>query len=181
MVTSYQSALKHSQAYEPVSCAAIRELLNEAKKTEIEFDNFVDLGSGKGKACFYAAKKVGFRKIIGVEFSATLVEAANANVRSFTEKASNPNICFINCDAAAFILPPGNSLIFLFNPFDKTVLSKFLKRNMNHFRRTKSVIAYVNDKQRLCLAANGFAALFRNQDSQRSLHQYSLYRHTTEI
>lgn len=166
--TRYSSSLPHSRAYQAVSCAVIRELIGEAEKTGIEFDHFIDIGSGKGKACFYAATKSRFRSILGVEFSAPLVEAADANTRKF----GVDNICFVNADAATFSLPAGDNLVFLFNPFGETILLEFLKNNMDKFRQSRSVIAYANDQHRLCLARAGFVTLFRNQDSQGSLHQY---------
>jgi SAM-dependent methyltransferase len=166
--TSHSAALTHSRAYQPVTCAAIRELIDEADKTGIVFDNFIDLGSGKGKACFYAATRYRFQSIIGVEFSAPLVEAANANTRKFDAD----NIVFVHDDASSFSLPPGDNLVFLFNPFGEVVLRKFLENNLDHFRQSRSIIAYSNDQHRLCLARAGFVTLFRNQDSQGSLHQY---------
>lgn len=166
--TSHSAALVHSRAYQPVTCAAIRELIDQAKKTGIIFDNFIDLGSGKGKACFYAATRCQFKSIIGVEFSAPLVEAAKANARKFDAN----NIVFVNDDAASFSLPPGDNLVFLFNPFGEVVLRKFLENNLDKFRQSRSLIAYSNDQHRLCLARRGFVTLFRNQESQGSLHQY---------
>jgi SAM-dependent methyltransferase len=166
--TGYASSLTHSRAYQAVTCVAIRELLDEAKKTGIVFDHFIDLGSGKGKACFYAAARYRFRRIIGVEFSAPLVRAADSNIRKF----GADHICFVNADAATFTLPAGDNLVYLFNPFDEAILLEFLENNIDKFRQSRSVIAYANDKHRLCLAKAGFVTLFRNQDSQSSLHQY---------
>jgi SAM-dependent methyltransferase len=166
--TSHAAALPHSRAYEAVTCAAIRELIDEAEKTGIAFDNFIDLGSGKGKACFYAATRYRFKRIIGVEFSAPLVEAATVNSRKFGAE----NIFFVNDDAAGFSLPAGDNLVFLFNPFGEAILRKFLDNNMEKFRQSRTVIAYSNDKYGICLARAGFVTLFRNQQSQGSLHQY---------
>ena len=166
--TCHSSALVHSRAYQAVTCAAIRELLDEAKKTGIAFEHFIDLGSGKGKACFYAAARYRFRRLIGVEFSAPLVQAANRNIQKFGAE----NICVVNADAADFCVPAGDNLVYLFNPFGEAILLEFLKNNMDMFRRSRSVIAYVNDQHRLCLAKAGFVTLFRNQDAQSSLHQY---------
>jgi SAM-dependent methyltransferase len=166
--TSYSSALEHSRAYQAVTCVAIRELLDEANKTGIVFDHFIDLGSGKGKACFYAAANYRFRRLVGVEFSAPLVRAADHNIRKF----GADNICFVNADAAGFSLPAGDNLVYLFNPFGEAILLEFLKNNMDKFRRSRSIIAYANDKHRLCLAKAGFVTLFRNQDTRSSLHQY---------
>lgn len=166
--TIHAAALPHSRAYQAATCAAIRELIDEVKKTGIVFDHFIDLGSGKGKVCFYAAIRYRFRKIIGVEFSGPLVEIARNNAVRF----GADNIFFVNADAATFPLPPGDNLVFLFNPFGESILKKFLEGNMDRFRQSRSVIAYCNDQHRLCLARAGFVTLFRNQDTQASVHQY---------
>lgn len=166
--TTYSASLPHAMAYQAVTCRAVGELIDEAQKIGIVFDNFVDLGSGKGKACFYAAAKSSFKKIIGVEFSGPLVEVADVNKKKF----GADNISFLNIDASLFSLPEGNNLVFLFNPFREVILQKFLEGNIDHFKKNRSVIAYANDQHRLCLASLGFATLFRNQDSQSSLHQY---------
>ena len=166
--TVYSASLPHAQAYEAISCKLIGKLLDEAKKTGIVFDHFIDIGSGKGKACFYAAAGHRFDKIIGVEFSGPLVDIANANKKN----SGTHDISFINVDATLFSLPPGDNLVFLFNPFGEVVMRQFLENNMDSFRRSRSVVAYANDQHRLCLAKLGFATLFRSQDSQCSLHQY---------
>ncbi len=160
--TVHAKALPHSRAYQAISCAALRELLDEAVKTGIKFDNFIDLGSGKGKACFYVATRYVFRKIIGVEFSGPLIDDANANGRNFTKTFKHGNICFSNEDAATFSLPVGNNLIFLYNPFGDVILQQFIDNNLHKFRQSNSIIAYANDKHRLCLAKAGFATLFES-------------------
>jgi predicted RNA methylase len=166
--TAYSASLPHARAYQAVTCVAVGRLLDEAKKTGIVFDNFIDIGSGKGKACFYAAVNCGFNKIIGVEFSGPLVEVADANKKRF----GNHDISFHNIDATLYCLPPGVNLVFLFNPFGEVILQRFLENNIEHFRRNRSIIAYANDQHRLCLARLGFATVFRHQESQSSLHQY---------
>lgn len=168
LVTTYSASLPHAMAYEAISCLVLRELFNEAHKTGIAFDNFLDIGSGKGKACFYAAYKSNFKNIIGVEFSRPLVEVAEVNKQRFGARHIN----FVNTDARMFSLPKGDSLIFLFNPFGEIILTKFLENNMLHFKENRSVIAYANDQHRRCLVKFGFETVFRNQLSQDSLYRY---------
>jgi hypothetical protein len=43
----------------------------------IEFENFIDIGSSKGKPCIYVGSKNIFIKIVGVEFSKELVVIAD--------------------------------------------------------------------------------------------------------
>lgn len=166
--TEFALSLPHARAYQAVTCAAVGRLLNEANKTGIVFDQFIDIGSGKGKACFYAAARGRFKRIIGVEFSGPLVEVADANKARFGAH----DISFLNIDATGFSLPAGDNLVFLFNPFGEVVLRQFLENNLERFRQSRTVIAYANDQHRHCLAKLGFVTLFRNQEAQASLHQY---------
>lgn len=164
-----KNSLIHATAYYAVWCRNLRELLGEVEKTGIAVHNFVDIGSGKGKACFYASKKMKFGKIIGVEFSKPIIEIAIENNKIFGRK----NIEFIQADANDFILPHGNSLVFMFNPFDNVMLDKFIENNLNHFKTHGSIIAYANDIHRKSLATYGFETIFRNQTRKISLHQLS--------
>lgn len=167
LVADNPNSLSHATAYHAVWCRNLRELFNEAKKTGYDFENFIDIGSGKGKACLYASAKQPFKNIIGIEFSAPLVTIANKN----KDKANLKNIAFINADATEFELPNQTSLVFMFNPFDGVVLEKFISNNINHFKIHKSVIAYANDIQRLSLTKFGFETIFRNQTRKISLYQ----------
>jgi SAM-dependent methyltransferase len=167
LVANNKESLSHTTGYQAVWSRNLRELFNEAQKTGYEFENFIDIGSGKGKACFYAYTKRIFNNIIGIEFSEPLVEIANRN----KVKIKSPTISFINADATEFELPKQNNLIFMFNPFDSVVLEKFISNNIEHFRKNNSVIAYANDTQRLSLTKFGFETIFRNQSRKISLYQ----------
>jgi len=166
LVTPDLDRRNHATAYHAVWCRNLRALLTEAAKTGNSFENFVDVGSGKGKACLYAHFRKSFQKIIGVEFSTPLVEIANRN----RDKTHASNVIFLNVDACDFLLPDGASLVFLFNPFDASVLDRFISNNLGHFRTNRSVIAYANDLHRVVLNRFGFETLFRDQTRRISLH-----------
>ena len=167
LVAHNKESVAHATAYQAVWSRNLRELLNEVQKTGYEFENFIDIGSGKGKACFYAYTKRIFNNIIGIEFSEPLVEIANRN----KVKIKSQSISFINADATEFKLPNQNNLIFMFNPFDSVVLENFISNNIEHFKKHNSVIAYANDIQRLSLTKFGFETIFRNQSRKISLYQ----------
>lgn len=167
LVADNKDSLFHATAYHAVWCRNLRELFSEAEKTGYHFENFIDIGSGKGKACFYADIKQHFTNIIGVEFSKPLIEIANKNKSKINSKKTR----FINTDATQFKLPNQSSLIFMFNPFDNVVLEKFIINNIEHFENHNSVIAYANDIQRMSFAKLGFETIFRNQTRKISLYQ----------
>jgi SAM-dependent methyltransferase len=168
LVTDDKASLHHATAYHAVWCRNLRELLAEAKKTGITFRNFTDIGSGKGKACFYASRKMDFEQITGIEFSKPLVDIAEKNRERFKMR----NISFIHGDASRFRLPDGATLVFMFNPFDSVVLERFIENNLDHFKKHKSVIAYANDKHQQSLTAHGLRAVFRNPAYKISLYRY---------
>jgi hypothetical protein len=157
----------HATFYQAVWCRNMRKLFREAKKNPLALTNFIDIGSGKGKACLYAHKKNQFKKIIGIEFSQQLVDIANKNKR----KINAENINFLHADAIDFQLPDEPCLVFMFNPFDNVVLEKFIRNNLRHFHLRKSIIAYANDVERIILLKCGFETIFRDQSRKISLYQ----------
>ena len=160
----------HARAYEPSTGVVLRRILHEAVKAHVSVEHFVDLGSGKGKICIYAARERGFASITGVEFDAALVAIAEAN----RARAGLDGIRFLHQDARTFRLPDGPCFVFMFNPFDDSVINAFLAANRDHFGRHRSVIGYVNDQYRVTLAQAGFEVLFRDQPSKTSLHRFIL-------
>jgi Methyltransferase domain len=167
LVTDYKISLEHATAYQAVWNRNLRELFKEAKKTGYKFENFIDIGSGKGKACFYAHSKHMFDNIIGIDFSQPLLEIAIKN----KGKIKSQNISFNNADASEYKLPQQNNFIFMFNPFDSVVLEKFITNNIEHFKKNNSLIAYANDIERLSLTKFGFETIFRNQSRKISLYR----------
>lgn len=165
---SVKSNIKHATFYQPITCRNLKLIFKEATKTQITFDQFIDIGSGKGKACFYAAKNLNCRKIIGVEFSLSLIKIANRNRQIFGHR----NISFLNEDAAHYRLPTARCLIFLYNPFDEIILEKFIANNYGHFKETESVIAYAYDVHREALLVNGFRTIYRSAERKLSLYKF---------
>jgi len=166
LVTSYATK-KNAFEYRPVFIGTLRNLFSEVGKIDCKYQNFIDIGSGKGKACFYALKKQVFKQVVGVEFSKELVDIANQNQKVIGVS----NIEFLNVDASNYVLPDELSFIFLFNPFDQIVLERFLQNNINHFNSHNSVIAYANDVHRTVLVRMGFETIFRNQTRKISIYR----------
>lgn len=162
LVSSNQAALAHATAYQGVWCRNVRTLLLEALRCNPGLRHFVDLGSGKGKACFYAATQHAFERIVGVEFSEPLVDIANQNLALFEARHPGEAIAFLAADASTFELPHGATLVFMFNPFDGVILEHFLRHNRAHFAKHRSLVAYANDIHRSVLREQGFDAVYRD-------------------
>jgi len=152
---SDDSTAHSATAYQGLSAFYLKVLLREALSAGCDFSQFIDIGSGKGKLCLYAAKYHPFPKIIGIDFSSPLIEIANKNL----SKTRHKNIEFLCANAADWRIPDGNSVVFLFNPFDGTILKTFLNTNLDHFRRYDSVLVYTDAKHRPVVEECGFIKL----------------------
>jgi SAM-dependent methyltransferase len=98
-----------------------RETLN-CLGEDVRSFTFVDLGCGKGRALLIAAQ-MGFRQVIGVEFSKDLAAIAQANLA----KMQVGGAVVALADAAEYQLPDcDNLLVYLYNPFSKPVMEKVI-------------------------------------------------------
>lgn len=95
-------------------------LFEEAfKNVRIDYSQyyFVDFGAGKGKALMLASRYP-FKKVIGVEFSAKLCRACEANLAKFRCPRQKTRTFEVLCiDARQYQPPPDPTVFFLFNPF----------------------------------------------------------------
>ena len=113
-------------AYQPTEPAAFHDMLDALQKspepTGLNFREFtfLDLGSGKGRTLLMASD-YSFGRIVGVELLPSLHQFAQQNLRQYKSDAQK---CFaietICGDAAAFPLPEGPLVIYLFNPLPES-------------------------------------------------------------
>jgi len=80
---------------------------------------FVDLGCGKGRTLLIAGK-LGFKKVVGVEFARELVTIAEANLAIVKAKSAE----IVHCDAAEYVFPKGNIVVYMYHPFGESVLKR---------------------------------------------------------
>lgn len=97
---------------------------------------FIDLGCGKGRTLILAAQE-GFRKVIGVEFSAELAAVARQNLRQLGLDAE-----VMEADASQFQFVDSDLLIYMYNPFGKSVMLDVIE-NLAEWRRRYSRRAFV--------------------------------------
>lgn len=87
---------------------------------------YLDIGCGKGRS-MAVASELPFRRIVGIEISRPLVPAAQRNGaalrRRFPERTP---IEVIEGDATRAALPPGDLVVFLYHPFGRPLLARFL-------------------------------------------------------
>jgi len=112
-------------AYMPTPASVVATILRDLELRYNEY-NFIDLGSGLGRAVF-AAAQFPFRKVVRVEFSEKLHKIAERNLAKISAML-NAAAVELNCqDAQEYTFPPGNCVVYLFNPFRETVMQTVLK------------------------------------------------------
>lgn len=121
--------------YAPIKPSRFMEAVGHAPIEPQRFA-FIDIGSGKGRALLMA-KSLGFNRLIGVEFSASLAAVAKSNLRDAEIHIT---------DALEFDFPPIDSVVFLFNPFWRPTMDYFIEnldRSLESAPR-KVYVVYVN-------------------------------------
>jgi SAM-dependent methyltransferase len=118
----------HANHYEPTPLYVIEEVFDALQQLGVCFQQFifVDLGSGKGRTLLRAAR-LRFKKVVGVEISDGLHRIAVRNISKCDKSMTglSPIEC-IREDAGQFKIPAGNTILYLYHPFDKHVLGKVL-------------------------------------------------------
>jgi SAM-dependent methyltransferase len=96
--------------------------------------SFVDIGSGKGRTLLLAAR-FPFRSVIGIEYAASLVQIANANVPNY--RGNPPLQCAIEsicADATTATYPETPLVIYFFNPFAIEIFEKVFGKIVDSYK-----------------------------------------------
>lgn len=134
-------AQSDGNAYLPARAKNIRSTLRLLPIGDPAQYTFIDMGSGKGRAVFLAAE-LPFRKVLGVEHSAALHEAAVANLRRLRRSArTRERVELVLDDAANYEFPGGNLVLYMFNPFGPDIMSKMLNNLERAMREEKRHVA----------------------------------------
>jgi hypothetical protein len=147
----------HAVGYIPTRAWEFRELMS--KLNVPPNGTFVDFGSGKGRALLLASN-YGFRRVIGVEFSAQLCEIARSNVAAYRRrKRDGAPIVLLEEDATEYKFYDDETVIYLYNPFDSVVLSAVLEGLVASIRRQPRQvwIVYNNPRWPEVVEKAGFA------------------------
>ena len=89
-----------------------------------ERTTFVDVGCGKGRVLILASRKP-FKKIIGFDYSEDLLNSCRRNLKHLgLEERCQTDLG----DAASFVFPEGELMLFLYNPFDSPLFEAVLDR-----------------------------------------------------
>ncbi|RAI38613.1 hypothetical protein [Rhodoplanes roseus] len=110
---------------------------------------FVDYGAGRGRALLTAAR-LPFRRCIGVEFSDSLHAEACENIALYPkELLACRDLEVRHLNAAHFVLPPGDLVLFFYNPFTAEVLDEVADQIEAAARTDRRAIriVYVNPRK----------------------------------
>jgi hypothetical protein len=156
--------------YMPSPRWALTEMLSELNISYPEY-TFVDLGSGMGRIVLMASE-FHFRKVIGVEFSPELHQIAEANVAARSKMTRTDAVELICQDAREYILPPGNCVVYMFNPFQGNVMTDVLTNLEQAFSKGRNdlYVLYFNPVCRPLLDKAGFLTKISAR------RHYSIYR-----
>ena len=109
------------------ACRRWRETL-PAVAGRVEAYSFVDVGAGKGRALLLASE-LPFRRIIGVELNPDLARTAQRNLtRRLRATRSKTSIRAVQEDALNFRWPRPPLLVYLYNPFDCSLIARFAEK-----------------------------------------------------
>jgi hypothetical protein len=142
----------HAVHYEASTLPKLRQALASIARTldgRMPAFSFVDIGSGKGLVVMHASRQP-FRQIVGVEMAPELHAVAERNIARFA--AAHPDAAPMNLvqgDALTWPLPAGPLVVYLYNPFDATLLEPFAARLEAVVSPDREIlVAYVNPVHR---------------------------------
>lgn len=120
-----------------------RRAMKEIKK-DCGFDpkqaTLVDFGSGKGRVLILA-HKYGFKKILGVELSSSMIKICKQNL----EITDCTKVEVKECDAVSVVLEPETPvcIFYLYNPFSEHVLEPVVNNIVQSACADSSLLAYL--------------------------------------
>ncbi len=154
--------ISHATIYMPASYDLLEDIF--AKFNPATFNHFVDIGCGKGRVLSVAAA-FGAKTITGIDLSKEFCEAAKENLS--TIKKSYPAFQYkvYNNDAFYFDIDDDVDCIFMFNPFDETIMNGVLGNidiSLENKPR-KITIIYVNPLEKDLLLEYDYKEIFHLQ------------------
>ncbi len=154
--------ITHATIYMPVSYDLLEQFFEEIKLST--FTHFLDIGCGKARAmCVAAAYAV--KKISGVELSKDLYNTAKENIAATKLKYPSTNFNIYNNDAFYFDIDDDVDCIFMFNPFDETIMSgvmENIKTSLESNPRVMTII-YINPLEKHVLLEWDYEEIFHSK------------------
>ena len=106
--------------------------------------NFVDIGSGKGKALFHCLiKNAKYKSYLGIEIDPKYHNVALENLQNINIEITK-NINFLNIDALEYECVAEPTIYFINRPFSMMSYRIFLEKNLEVFLNNKTIIISAN-------------------------------------
>ena len=157
-----------SSPYEALNYFILENLLENFCKLFPLENSLIDVGSGKGRV-MVAAAHYGFKNITGVDFAKELCKGAERNVNKIKPQFPGTTFNIFCNDILNYPIKAGDKVFFLFNPFNKEIMEKFLERidrSVKEHRRSIYFI-YANPQQKEILVQNNYQEIFRIKKLKR--------------
>jgi Histone methylation protein DOT1 len=95
-------------------------------------DVFIDVGSGKGRAVFQAARWP-LKRVIGIELAEELNEVARYNVEHNRDRLKCKDVELITCDALEYVFPDDLTIAYFYHPFGGETFERVLRNLIASF------------------------------------------------
>ena len=154
--------IEHTTIYMPVNYLMLEELFTNLQLKN--FNHFLDIGSGKGRAMCVAAY-YGASNVSGIDLSAKLCTDAKKNLAIVQQRFPDLRYTLINNDAFYYEIPANTDCIFLFNPFDEVIMSGVAENLLMSYEKNPRpiTIIYANPVCKSLFADIGFEEIFHIQ------------------
>jgi SAM-dependent methyltransferase len=148
---------------------------NEVRPTDV----FVDFGSGKGRVLYQAAQYP-FARVIGVEISAALSEAARRNLECSRDRLACTSVEVVTADATEFEIPDDMTYAYFFYPFIGNTFQRVIANivaSLDRNPRRLTIIYAVPELESMILETGRFRRVRtrRIRDTGGSPHRISVY------
>lgn len=152
-------------AYTPIGYRAVYTMLERIPLDKSQ-SAFLDYGAGKGRALVVAAT-FPFKRVIGIELSAPLLEAAKSNINKMRHKCA-ACVELYQIDATQYVVPKDVNVIYFYNPFKGRVLQDVVDNIHDSYKQhpRKIYILFCNNDR--------FEKAIANQDWITRIYQKSL-------
>jgi SAM-dependent methyltransferase len=161
---------RHATAYYAIAPSVFQSMIVRWRRCsflpDLDHFTFVDVGAGMGRAMLLAAEHP-FSAVVGVELHPTLARIARRNLANWRAQGrALTGMKVYRRDAAAFKLPSGPCVAFLFNPFAGPVMRAVLRawsRQLEADPRPFELLYVNNEQESVIERQTGFKRLFRGQ------------------
>lgn len=139
-------------------------------------DVFVDFGSGKGRVV-YAAARLPFKRVVGVEIAPELTETARRNIERNRGRLECHDIDLVTADAAEWEVPDDMTIAYFFSPFVGSIFAAVLRNIVASLERAprKVTLIYACPVLESEVAATGRFKLVRRDGRPGAISSIAIF------